>query len=197
MITLPPIGAKIRTTATHPDGSTVTIEGVVTAHPDPVITLRNYVIVGEGDGVVAYVEDFNKATVAVEVLESPLPAEWPNRTVLHDGNATWERDDTAAEVGGRGDAHWWYAPDGDRVSYTYAEMLRTARQLTRLVPDPAADAPTLPWEHTDGAGDTVTVEAPSPERATINIPGGDYVNLSRDKARELAGALLRWAGGAQ
>lgn len=190
-VTLPPIGAKIRTTTRHDGGATVVIEGIVTAHPKANATDDSWVIVGDGEGVTAYVEDWPGAKVTVEVLELPEP---PHGSVVlvtyaHGGFGAFHRDDCGRPE--QANRWWGYST---REALTWGELLARGT-VTPLVVDLASDAPKLPWEHEDERGDTFQVDVRSTEPTQLSVMVGDRLAwLPRDKAVEAARAILRWAG---
>lgn len=120
--TLPPIGARIRTTTKHDGGATVVIEGIVTAHPKPPVEEDRWVIVGDGEGVTAYTEDWPGATVTVEILSGPEPADgsWVTVPTEIEGRQPYvfSRNDEASPYD---EYRWWFHEDGDWVAWTDVE----------------------------------------------------------------------------
>lgn len=170
--TLPPIGAKIRVIRKDRDATTVTIEGVVSAHP--VRPEKSYVLVGEHNIAAYLVPDPDTGeSVDVEVLLPPEPpintvllSRKPNPGRLSGGPAEivtvlW-RDDAAAS----GDEFRWFSSHhGFEQSFRWAEVQpERGETIVRLVPDRATDAPDLPFVGNDGDGNTIEVRVDRDER---------------------------------
>lgn len=136
-ITLPPIGAKIRTTTLHDGGARVVIEGIVTAHPKPPVADDQWVIVGDGEGVTAYTEDWPGAKVKVEILSAPEPE---SGTWVHVRNSdgggfghVFCRDDvrrTEQKCGEADEYRWWWYGNGSWENWEYVQGLGDVEVLT-------------------------------------------------------------------
>lgn len=131
------------------------------------------------------VGDIEVPGTCVTIVAPPLPPEPPNGTVVldHEGDA-WQR---------RGS--WRSANDkDDRVLERGWGLLNEEfGPLTRLVPDPAHDAPALPLRLKDADGTLIARVEPSDankDRIFIDI---QYTHLTRGQAHEIAVAVWAWA----
>lgn len=95
--------------------------------------------------------DGGTVTVPMEWATEVKPQlEPPDGFIGMIGDEVWERDDLAEQEGDAGEGeHWWRM--GDAKAHTWADVAQRAPEgLIRLVPDPADDAPELPWSILDG-----------------------------------------------
>lgn len=83
---------------------------------------------------------------------------------------------------------WWWHDDTSWVSW--AQVCAEGDPVVR-VPDPAADAPELPWHTTDSEGTSVCVQSTRPGWTFIETSNGGGVWLTPDDMRTLAAVLLR------
>lgn len=191
-MSLPPIGAKIRVTSTHTDGTTVTIEGIVTAHPSR--GPGDWVEVGT-PGVCAYVrpsaDDARQgATVAVDVLELPkvLAKEPPSGGAAATEHTVWLH-----AHGGWFDG-FTYSLDAPEF-LTWAQLNERHPDVRVLVHDPAATASELPARFGDADGDRFEIFRISDGRLSVRCTGSRpstaaTVYLNHDQAYRAGLALL-------
>lgn len=124
---------------------------------------------------------------ALTKVEPPLPPEPPIGTVMLDKDGdVWQRDNETSDYG------WVGTAVPARVPW---ECLNAKYgPLTRLVPDPADDAPALPWECDDEDGDELRIEPTSrTDLAAFIKTTRAGVRLTAADARLAAAALLRAA----
>lgn len=131
---------------------------------------------------------------AVTAVDPPIPAEPSGNpiAVVDLGNAA----NFAREVWQRHAGEWWqvggYAGERQRLGRTWADLHARGKVMV-LVPDPAADAPALPWTWTDEDGDPIIV-GPSERRGHVAvIRTKPSCVLTPDACRSLAALLLRAA----
>lgn len=193
-ITLPRLGAKVRITSRWTDGTSATVEGVVTYIP-PADHPQDYVRLGDS-AVEARLHDRDGLTTTVEVLAPPPLAEPPHGSVVlvtyaHGGFGAFHRDDCGRPQQAN---RWWGYSTRDPL--TWGDLLARGT-VTPLVPDPAASGPELPWSIKDEHGDRLHF-AQHPDglwlEAWINDEGNDHARLHRNDAAAAGRALLRWAG---
>lgn len=196
-IPAPPVGARVRHTTTYSQGTTVTIDGTVVLDTSPNQIAEPRIYIGDdADQLVAYLVDRpGEYTVALEVLAPPPPTEPEEGFVGRAGDMLWERDDRPERDGDvTPGEHWWTT--GNENAFTWAELRVRLRelghQLTRLIPDPADDAPALPWSGSGPASyrPHIHIDGDQPGRLCISVPDDDY---SPDEAETIASVIWRAA----
>jgi hypothetical protein len=124
-------------------------------------------------------------------LVAPLPPEPEEGAVVMVGETVLRRKTFATY----GPEMCWRAV-GDEDQWSWRDICHRGTPV-RLVPDPAASAPDMPWSIKDGHGDELTFKANEANdrlMVGINDEGNDYVNLHPNDAAAAGRALLRWAG---
>lgn len=148
-----------------------------------------------GDGVILDVPGYGNllmpAHYVTQVMQPP-PPEPPNGTVRSDGANVAIRCDDPDDGDGR--SRWWR--DGIEGSDEWAAVapIVFGPGWREYVPDPADDAPALPftaWD-TDAESQVVLVE-PSNAYADRLFVEVDPTHLDRKHVRQLAAALWAWA----
>lgn len=127
------------------------------------------------------------AQLRIEVLPLPLPPEPPVGSVVLD------RDGDAWQHTGKDDLPWRGAHVGE---CSWKSLNLSHGPLCRLVPDPADDAPELPWgcDDAEDDGDRLSIEpARRTDLAAFVKTSQDGVRLTAADARQAAAALLRAA----
>lgn len=149
-----------------------------------------------GQGVLVEIDQYEGQRIIVPrdlltEVKPPLPPEPPDGTVYGNGADAWIRCD-GPEVDQPG--RWWLT--GSDVPDRWADHvgpLVSKPGWRRYVPDPADDAPELPWRLKDHAGNTVArVERSDANKDRLFV---DLCNahLKRDQVREVAAVLWAWA----
>lgn len=148
-IPTPPVGARVRHTTTYPDGTAVTVEGVVAPNANHNQVAEPHLLIGT-ELLMAPLKDRPGAyTVALEVLEWPL-AEPPNGTAFSNGVDAWIRDRDSYDS-----VHWWGVLAQDYECWEKVAPIVTAPGWRRYIPDPVDGAFELPWR---GDGDTIEIK---------------------------------------
>lgn len=121
----------------------------------------------------------------VSEVKPPLPPEPPNGTVLSNGIDAFIRCD---DENNPGEGAWYCT--GDKQIWTWAEVAPTIDPGYRsYVPDPAADAPELPWKLSADAHE-FKVYMPSPCGSIQLALGDNYEDYDIDDAERIAVAIL-------
>lgn len=127
-ITLPPIGAKVRFTRTWDDGTRTQAEGVVSGHPNPEQT-QDFVLLGT-PGKAAFLDNRDNATVTVEVLSLPEPADNTWIHVVAEGAVAlghvFRRNDEFRWANYRelaDELRWWWYGNGSWETWEYINGL--------------------------------------------------------------------------
>lgn len=121
-------------------------------------------------------------------IQPPLPPV-PECPAVLLGDHVWARDDI------RGEGPVFLKPGGPTLNWE--ELNEYAADLDKpiiaLVPDPAVDAPELPWQLKDHAGNPVArveLSCTRPDKLFVDLL---YAHLERDQVRELASVMWGWA----
>jgi hypothetical protein len=179
-IPAPPVGARVRHTATYTDGTIIIREGIVVACSPNDFVDKPHICIGPRQAFAGPLEDlpgvYEVAIEVLEVPEPPIPPEPVDGYYLDQDGDLWRHRD--------GDDPGWYQ-GSDGGPYDWAELNRTWAPLVRLIPDPADSAPTLPW--LDG-GDEVKTDLNFVTPVWIVIKAGWH---SIEEAEEIAAAILR------
>lgn len=120
----------------------------------------------------------------------PLPAEPGNGFIGIAGDEVWERDDLAEQEGDAGEGeHWWRMGDTKPHTWEFVAVL-APNGLISLVPDPAVDAPSLPWvkPSNDTRYNGLRVEGCRDAGDVLVING---IRLAANQIRDLMGICAR------